>query len=393
MQQPILIVGGGLAGMVQALDFASAGMPSTLIESGRFVAQKSPGYDGRTSFLSLGNQRMLARIGAWKALAVHAAPVKEIRIVDADSPLFLHYDHQDVGVEQMGYIVENHHFRSALVDSILASQTITRLEGVKVERAQADAQWHTVFLSDGTQLRAKLVIAADGKDSPLRQAAGIGTRGHAYHQSAIVCAVRHTLPHHHIAIERFLPSGPFAVLPMANPNISAIVWSEAETLAPHFMAMPEADFVEALQHRFGGYLGTLELVSPRWVYPLSLRFANRLFGPRLGLIGDAAHFIHPIAGQGFNQSMKDIACLTELMKHQASLGLDIGDASLLSQYDRQRRVDNLTMIAATDGLNRLFSNSRPATTALRRVGLGLVQKLPGVKKAFMRHAMTVKKSA
>lgn len=389
----VLIAGGGLAGLTQALALAHHGIASTMVERGNHANHAQDTYDGRTSFLSLGNQKLYAAWGVWDRVEAHAEPVKDIRIVDGDSPMFLHYSADEVGVDCMGYIIENTHLRRALIQAVQANNLITVIENTAVEKAEADAHFSNIILSSGQTIKAKLVIAAEGKESPLRTQAGIKTRDHDYKQTAIICAFAHEKHHQNIAIEKFLPSGPFAVLPMVGGFHSAIVWSEKSELAPQFLSMDDTAFVAAVTERFADYLGKLKLVSPRWQYPLSLRFAETLYAERLALIGDTAHFIHPIAGQGFNQSIKDIAELTKLIAERYAVGLDIGTSELLQTYARNRRLDNLQMIAATDGLNRLFSNDLKTVTIARRIGLGLVEKLPALKKGFMRHAMTVKKSA
>ena len=267
----IIIAGGGLAGLVQALALAHHDIPSTIVERGAHALHLKPGYDGRTSFLSLGNQHLLEQYGAWEAMKNHAEPIKDIRIVDGDSPLFLHYDHQDVGVEQMGFIIENTHFRRALIETVRRNKRIAVWENRVVEKAEPDAHFNTLTLSNGETVQTKLLIVAEGKSSALRKAAGIATRDHDYHQTAIICAFAHERRHENVAVEKFLPSGPFAILPMVGGYHSAIVWSERSDLAPHFMAMNEADFTSAASERFTDYLGTLTLASPRWQYPLSLR--------------------------------------------------------------------------------------------------------------------------
>ncbi len=389
----IIIAGGGLAGLVQAIALAHEDIPSTIVEKGTHELHQQRGFDGRTSFLSLGNKILLKKWDVWKDMKPHAEPIKDIRIVDGDSPLFLHYDHEDVGVNEMGYIIENFYFRNALIKAVQENPLITVLENMSVEKADADSHFTTLTLSNGEQLKGKLLIVAEGRNSTLREKAGITVRKHDYEQTAIICALAHEKNHENIAIEKFLPSGPFAILPMTGGFHSAIVWSERSDLAPHFMAMDDAAFTAAVTERFTDYLGKLTLASPRWQYPLSLSFATRLYGERLALVGDAAHFIHPIAGQGFNQSMKDIAGLSRLLADRRDVGLDMGTEDVLKTYNRERKFDNLKMIAATDGLNRLFSNNLKTAKLARQIGLGLVQKSSTIKKAFMRHAMATKNSA
>ena len=389
----VVIAGGGLAGLSQALALSFHGIPSLLIEKSTHSLHQQPGYDGRTSFVTLGNHLLYQQWGAWERMATYAEPVKDIRILDGDSPLFLHYDHRDTGTQAMGYIIENTHFRRALIEAVQAQPLITVRENTIVEKATPDSHYIHLQLPASETLKAKLLIVADGKNSALRDAAGINTRRQDYRQTAIICAVSHPKHHESVAIERFLPAGPFAILPMPGGHHSSLVWTERADLAENYLALDDADFTAAITARFGSYLGPLTLASPRWKYPLDLTYATRLYADRLALIGDSAHAIHPIAGQGFNLSMKDIAALADLIAAQKSVGLDIGTDDVLAAYARQRTLDNLQMIAATDGLNRLFSNNLTTARIVRRIGLGLVEKLPGVKKRFMRHAMAVTKTA
>ncbi len=389
----VIIAGGGLAGLAQSLALAHYGIPSTLIEKGSHALHLNPGFDGRTSFVSLGNQILFEQWGAWEGMKAHAEPVKDIRIVDGDSPLFLHYDTEEIGVDAMGYIIENFYFRRALIEAVHKNSLITVIENTVVEASAADSHFTTLTLSNGNALKAKLLIVSEGRNSSLREKAGINTRSYNYKQTAIICAVAHEKHHQNIAIEKFLPAGPFAILPMQGGFHSSLVWTERADLAPLYLEMNDADFTAAITERFGDYLGRLTLSSQRWNYPLSLTYATTLYSERLVLVGDSAHAIHPIAGQGFNQSMKDIAALSRLISERQGVGLDIGTEDLLKTYQRQRKLDNLQMIAATDGLNRLFSNDLKTVKIARQIGLGLVEKLPGLKKRFMRHAMALKKSA
>jgi 2-octaprenyl-6-methoxyphenol hydroxylase len=256
-------------------------------------------------------------------------------------------------------------------------------EVVSVERAPAGV---TAVLADGTEIRAALCAAADGKESRLRRAAGIGTVDWTYRQAGIVCTVRHERPHGGIAVEHFLRSGPFAILPMTEQR-SSIVWTERAELAPYFMQLDDAGFGEEIAKRFGDWLGRVEPVGPRWCYPVSLLVAERFAAGRLALVGEAAHVIHPIAGQGLNLGIRDVAALAELIVDRRRLGLDIGAPDVLDRYERWRRLDTLTLAAVTDGLNRLFSNDIVPVKLARDVGLSVVNRLPPLKRFLMRHAM------
>ncbi len=232
------------------------------------------------------------------------------------------------------------------------------------------------------------MAACDGRNSPLRRAAGIRTIEWNYPQVSIVCTVSHEAPHRGVAVEHFLPAGPFAILPMTGHR-SSIVWTERADLAPRLMALDDAGFTRELARRFGDFLGALEVVGPRWSYPLSLMHAERYSAPRLALVGDAAHVIHPIAGQGLNLGIRDIAALAELVVDARRLGLDIANPDALERYERWRRFDNVMLAAVTDGLNRLFSNALPPVKLARDLGLAAVDRLPPLKRFLMRHAMGV----
>jgi 2-octaprenyl-6-methoxyphenol hydroxylase len=319
-------------------------------------------------------------------VAAAAEPILEIRVADGDSPLFLHYDHRDLGATPLGYIVENRVLRRAQIERARLLPNLRHLAPMAVERVERGAAAATALLSDGRQLVGELVAACDGKASPLRRAAGIRTIHWTYPQTGIVCTVQHELPHHGVAVEHFLPAGPFAILPMTAQR-SSIVWTEREALAPDILALDDAGFAAELRGRFGDFLGAVEVVGPRWSYPLALLHAERYTAPRLALVGDAAHVIHPIAGQGHNLGIRDIAALAELIVEGRRLGLDIATPELLRRYEQWRRFDNLTLAVVTDGLNRLFSNALPPLRLIRDLGLAAVDKLPPMKRLLMRHAM------
>jgi len=250
----------------------------------------------------------------------------------------------------------------------------------------ADDSGTVATLGDATRIHARLVAAADGKDSPLRQAARIRTVEWRYKQTGIVTTVAHERPHAGIAVEHFLPAGPFAILPMTG-NRSSIVWTEDAALAPHLVKLPDAEFAAELEARFGDFLGAIEPVGPRWSYSLSLMQAERYIGRRLALVGEAAHVIHPIAGQGLNVGIRDCAALAEAVIDARRLGLDIGDDAVLERYQRWRRFDAVLLAGVTDGLNRLFSNRIAPLKLLRDVGLAAVNRMPPLKRLLMQHAM------
>src|SRR5947208_3654645 len=385
----LIIAGGGLNGMLLAVACAGAGLSTIVIDRQDPAAMTADRFDGRTSAIAYGSRLVFDGIGLWQAIEREAEPIREIRVADDDSPLFLHYDHRELGgTAPLGYIVENRVLRRALFDRAAILPSLKLLAPRAVAATTADEGGAVGRLADGAQLRTRLVAAADGQNSPLRRAAGIGTVEWRYRQTGIVTTVRHERPHGGIAVEHFLPAGPFAILPVTG-NRSSIVWTEDADLAPRLLALPDAEFAAELRARFGDFLGEIQPVGPRWSYKLALMQAERYAARRLALVGEAAHVIHPIAGQGLNIGIRDIAALAEIIIDARRLGLDIGDATLLEQYERWRRADGLVLAAVTDGLNRLFSNTIPPIKLARDVGLAMVNRLPPLKRFLMQHAMGV----
>ncbi|MGD9537776.1 MAG: UbiH/UbiF/VisC/COQ6 family ubiquinone biosynthesis hydroxylase [Alphaproteobacteria bacterium] len=382
----VVIAGGGLVGLTLGVALASAGLEVAVVDAEPPEAMRARAFDGRVSSIALGSKRMLDAIGVWHRLEAVAEPILEIRVSDGEALLFLHYDHELVGPEPLGFIVENRETRTALLDEAAECSSLRHLTPARVASLAPEPGSITATLDDGRTLRASLAVVAEGRDSPLRAAAGIGTVAWRYPQVGIVCTVAHERPHRGIAHERFLPAGPFAILPMTG-NRSSLVWTERDSLAPALMALPEPAFHDEMARRFGDFLGKLEVVGPRWSYPLALSHARRYAAERLALVGDSAHAIHPIAGQGFNLGLRDVAALAELIVDRHRLGLDIGTRDLLAGYERQRRFDTLALIAVTDGLNRLFSNDVAPVVLARDLGLAAVNRIRPLKRLFMRHAM------
>ena len=383
----LLIAGGGLNGMLLGIAVAGAGLKTAIVDRQDPAAMIAETFDGRASAIAYGSRLVLEGAGVWQAIAAEAEPIREIRVADDDSPLFLHYDHRDLGSDiPLGYIIENRVLRRALFERANGLPSLTLLVPQAVESVARDNAAAVAILGDGSRLSARLVAAADGKDSPLRKAAGIHAVEWRYKQVGIVTTVAHERPHAGIAVEHFLPAGPFAILPMTG-NRSSIVWTENAALAPHLMKLPDAAFAEELRSRFGDFLGQVEPVGPRWAYPLSLMQAERYIARRLALIGEAAHVIHPIAGQGLNVGIRDVAALAEAVVDARRLGLDIGDDTVLERYQRWRRLDAVLLAGVTDGLNRLFSNTIAPVKLVRELGLAAVNHMPPLKRLLMRHAM------
>lgn len=386
-QFDVIIAGGGMVGMAAAIAFAKTGTRCAVVERVPHPNQLESRFDGRTSAIALGTQRLLKHIGAWPYMVAHAEPINDIRVIDSNSPLFLHYDHREVGEDPFGWIIENRHIREALFTcadkhpELITLYTPNSVETVDIQPAQA-----TVTLDNGKSLRAPLLVVADGKFSTTRDKLDIRTTTVPYGQTAIVCTIAHSEPHHGLALERFLPIGPFAVLPMQDDR-SSLVWTEDADRATGLLQLPEDEFVEEIQRRVGGYLGDISLAGPRFSYPLTLVHAERYAAHRVALIGDAAHAIHPIAGQGVNLGFRDVAVLAEVVEDARKLGLDIGFETVLGGYTRWRAFDAAMMVGVTDALTRLFSNNIFPLNIARKLGLATVGKLPPLKRFFMRHAM------
>ncbi|MEZ5669995.1 MAG: UbiH/UbiF/VisC/COQ6 family ubiquinone biosynthesis hydroxylase [Alphaproteobacteria bacterium] len=396
----VAVVGAGLSGLTLAAALGGAGVETVLVERSPLDRLDGTRHDSRTTAIAFGSKRALDAIGVWARLAPDAQPILEIRVSDGrpggfTSSLFLHYDHAEVGTDPLGHIAENHLIRRALMQRIRQCPSVRVLAPAVVERLDNRADGADLALDDGRIVRCQLVAAADGSASPLRTMAGIKVSGHRYGQTALICNVAHERPHGAIAHERFLPGGPFAILPMTDdpraafPHRSSVVWSEAAEAAAGFAALDDAAFLEALRLRFTDFMGDLALASPRGAYPLALHMAHSYGTGRVVLVGEAAHAIHPIAGQGLNMGWRDIAALAEEIVDARRLGLDVGRPQLLAAYQARRRADNLVLATVTDALNRLFSNDIGPVRAARDLGLAAVNRLPPVKRVLMRHAMGV----
>ena len=400
LEAEVLISGGGMVGLALGIALADAGVEVAVVDRADPKALLAAPHDGRSSAIALGSQQMLAGIGVWDGMADYAAPILDIRVSDgrvgrAASPFFLHYDHRNMAGQgqdaaPMGYIVENRAIRTALHDRAAGLDRLKRIAPSSTAALTREDNVEAV-LGDGSCARARLVVAAEGKGSPMRDAAGIRLTRWDYPQSGIVCTVAHERPHHGVAHEHFLPSGPFAMLPMTDMpdgrHRSSLVWTERRALVPAMLALSPSDFARELERRFGTTLGALEETGGRWSYPLSLMHAERYVDRRLALIGDAAHVIHPIAGQGLNLGLRDVAALAETLVDAWRLGRDVGAPEVLARYQRWRRFDNTMLMVVTDGLNRLFSNDLTPLRLARDVGLAAVDRLPPLKRFFMRHAM------
>ena len=384
----ILIVGGGLVGGTLACALGGAGIDVVVVDRENPGDALDAGFDGVPSAIAQASQRLLHGVGLWPELEGRAAPILDIRVADGASPMSVHYDHRAVGEQPFGYMIENRDIRRTLALRLAGLDSVRYLAPATVKDLERSPAGVEARLADKRRVRAALVVGADGRGSPTRTAADIRVTRWSYGQTAIVCTVAHEKPHENVAIERFLPAGPFAILPLTGER-SSLVWTERADLAPAIMALDEAEFAAELGLRFGDFLGRLEVIGGRWAYPLSAQFAATVTARRLALAGDAAQAIHPIAGQGLNLGIRDVAALAEVVVDARRLGLDVGAGTVLEGYRRWRRFDSTLMVAVTDGLNRLFSNNVPALRLARDLGLAAVERMPPVKEVLMRHAMGV----
>jgi 2-octaprenyl-6-methoxyphenol hydroxylase len=385
IQTDVLISGGGMAGLTLAIALAQGGLDVVVVDVAEPKATLEPLFDGRASAIAFASYRMLEAIKVWQGLEADAQPINEIRVSDGASPLFLHFDHEDLGEGPLGFMVENRHTRMALEKALKSEPNIRRFAPDRIEHLVRDSFSATAKLKSGAEIAARLVVAAEGKQSPLREAAGIRMVAWGYRQTGIVTTVEFERDHKGIAHERFMPAGPFAILPLKGRRAS-LVWTEPDDLAQMILQLPEAEFHSELNKRFGDFLGGVKATGPRWSYPLRLSHAESYIAERLALVADSAHVMHPIAGQGLNMGLRDIAALTEVLVEAARRGEDIGSSLVLERYQQWRRVDNWVLTLVTDGLTRLFSNDIAPVRLMRDLGLGLVQKMPPLKKFFMRHA-------
>lgn len=388
----LMIIGGGLVGASQAIACADAGLRVALVDQMDLHKGLDAGFDGRASAIALATQRVLATTGVWDKLDA-VAPILDIRVSDGPSLFFLHYDHTDLGDDPLGFMVENRHMRKALLARLTELPGLHVYAPVRIDHMERADEQVNVQLSDGTPIECQLVIAAEGRRSSTRKQAGIRTTQWSYNQTALVCSVQTEHSHDFVAHEHFLPAGPFAILPLSGNdpktpgNQASIVWTETREMAKIILELDDEEFKFEFDQRFGDFLGRTEIIGPRWSYPLSLQFAETCTATRLALVGDASHAMHPIAGQGLNMGLRDVAVLAEVLVEAKRLNQDLGHADVLAAYERWRRFDNTMMLAATDLLNRLFSNNIRPVRVARDLGMAAVNSLPPLKKVFMQHAM------
>ncbi|MEP2505916.1 MAG: FAD-dependent monooxygenase [Paracoccaceae bacterium] len=389
-QSDITIVGGGLNGPALALAMAHTGHSVTIIDALSEKVRKNAAFDGRSYALALTSKRLLEAIGVWPDLKPHAQPMLEIKVTDGragegPSPFFMHFDHAEIEEGPMGFMVEDRHLRRAFLDGMSAEPLITQLSGETVVDQYVDTNSVSVTLASGQRIKSKLLVGSDGRSSGTAVRAGIKRTGWGYGQTALVCAVAHEKPHNGIAHQFFMPSGPLAILPLTG-NRCSIVWTETDAEVHRINAMNDTEYLETLRPRFGNFLGDISLAGQRFSYPLNLTLANRFIARRLALVGDAAHGVHPIAGQGLNAGLRDIAALAETLTMAQRRGEDIGSSLVLERYEQWRRFDTTSLALATDAFNRLFSNDNFFLRAARDIGMGIVNSAPAMRRGFIREA-------
>jgi 2-octaprenyl-6-methoxyphenol hydroxylase len=386
----VIITGGGLNGPALGLALARAGLAVTVIDAQPARARAEANFDGRAYALAIASKRLLTAIGVWDRIAGDAQPMLEIKTSDGrpgegPAPFFLHFEAAEIEDGPMGFMVEDRHLYAAFLAAMETEPGLTHLPATTVTAQEAGPAGVTVTLSDGRHLTGRMLAGCDGRQSGTAERAGIDRTGWGYGQTALVCAVAHERPHDGIAHQFFMPSGPLAILPLKG-NRSSIVWSETEDTAKAIAALDDAAFLEVLRPRFGDFLGRIELAGGRFTYPLNLTLANSYTAPRLALVGDAAHGVHPIAGQGLNLGFRDVGALAEVLVEAHRRGEDIGADDVLERYQSWRRFDSTALALGMDGVNRLFSNDNPALRAARDIGMGIVGNLPGLRRAFIRQA-------
>jgi 2-octaprenyl-6-methoxyphenol hydroxylase len=386
----MIIIGGGLIGPTLAVALARPGFRVAIVDRVAAERRAEPDFDGRAYAIALGSSRLLRALGVWSAVEGKAQEIRDIEVdegIPGGVPL-LHFDPRELDDGRVGWIVEDRWLRGALLAAMDEADGITQLAPVELAAVEYDSAGATVRLADGRVLEAPLVIACDGRRSAVAEAAGIRRLRWGYEQTGLVNAVAHELPHEGLAHQSFFPGGPFAVLPLPG-NRSSLVWSERTAEAERLQALDDDAFTAVIAARIGPRLGRIELAGRRWAYPLDLTLAERYVAPRLALAGDAAHGIHPIAGQGLNIGLRDVAALAEVLVEAARIGEDIGAANVLERYERWRRFDATVLALGMDALNRLFSNDNPAVRLVRDTGLGAVNCCGGLRRAFMREAAGV----
>ena len=383
----VIIFGGGLVGLALASALDSSGISTILVDPADPEERKSAEFDGRTSAVSSSSMRMLETVGVTAYLPEPGCPIFKIQVADGLRPGGLAFEPEDD--EPLGVMHENRHLRAALLARAEAGKNSWLLWKSSAKSVERGPHNVVISLEDGRKLTAPILAAVDGRNSPTRAAAGITVARWKYDHSAIVSTLRHEQPHGNIAYEIFFPSGPFALLPMTDDDKghrSAIVWSVPKEDAQGWLTLTDQQFAAEAQAAMASFLGKIELAAPRSTYPLGFHHAAQITSERLALVGDAAHAIHPIAGQGLNLGFRDAAALAQVLAEGARLGLDLGDKQLLDRYQRWRAIDSLSVAFATDSLTRIYGIPGKTASAVRRFGMGLIGRISPIRNKLMSEA-------
>ncbi len=396
----VCVVGAGPVGATLAATLAAAGVPTAVVDSAPLPPMALPDFDGRAYAIAITSKRLLDAAGVWAHLPSAPCPIAAIRVADGSpgeppSPLHLHWRADEVSDEPFGYLVEARALRVALNARLPGMPDLSVFAPARAEVARTP-EGATIRLSTGQAIRARLVVAAEGRGSPLRRQAGIRAATLDYRQIGMVGAFAHEHPHGNIALEQFLPNGPFAQLPLAGPggfgtaalpHASAFVWADRTDIAERVLKLDDAAFGRELRRRLGGHLGAIRPIGRRWSYPLSALWVSRWWDTRLALVGDAAHGVHPIAGQGLNLGFRDVAALAEEVIAACNGGTDPGAPEVLRRYQARRRPDTLLMLSGMHALERLFGNDFAPVRIARRLGIAAVDRIGPLKRGFARQAM------
>jgi 2-octaprenyl-6-methoxyphenol hydroxylase len=381
----VIILGGGLVGLTIAVALDRHGLSSIVVDPVDPQTQLTPQYDGRATAVASASWRMLEAIGVDERLRGQGCPIRAIRVSDGLEPGGLQFE-PAAGDDPLGIMFENRLLRAALRDSAMAADKVNLVMPARPAEVVRDGAGVRVALDDSRLLAAPLLIGAEGRSSPTREAARIPVARWTYDHTAIIVTIEHELHHEDTAYEIFYPTGPFAILPMLPGTRSAIVWSVPARDGAAVLDLPDRAMAAEIEKRMGGFLGQIRMAGPRARYPLGFHHATMITAERLALAGDAAHGIHPIAGQGLNLGFRDAAALTQVLVEGARLGMDLGDAQLLARYQRWRSLDTFMVAAATDGLTRLYGIPGRTASAIRRFGMGAVQRIGPLKDRFMAEA-------
>lgn len=391
MESDVVIVGGGLNGPALALALAQGGLSVTVIDARPAPARAEAGFDGRAYALAIASKRLLAAVDVWHRVEGHAQPI--LRVVASDgragqgpAPFFLTFDAAEIEEGPMGFMVEDRFLYAAFLEAMREQPNLRLISGQTAIAQQVGPAQVTVTLSSGEEISARVVVGCDGRGSGVALRAGIRRQGWGYGQTALVTAIHHQKDHQGTAHQFFMPSGPLAILPLPGGHHSSIVWSETDANARAIQALDDAGYLAALRPRFGDFLGEIALAGDRFTYPLSLTLAEAFVAPRIALAGDAAHGVHPIAGQGLNLGLRDVGALAQVLVEAARRGEDIGAIDVLERYQHWRRFDSTALALGMDTVNRLFSNDNPVLRLGRDLGMAAVNAMPGLRRRFIRQA-------